>query len=162
MRDATAPAPVAIPGSPPARLTVASLDLRMPVVPVGVADDGTMDIPPRATDAGWYRFGPAPGAPGNTVIAAHVDSWVTGIGPFSRLRDVRTGASVVVESKDGATHRYRVVSVRKIPKDEAPVDQWFAREGDPRLVLVTCGGAWQPEIRHYADNVVVVAEPTGA
>jgi hypothetical protein len=40
-----------------------------------------------------------------------------------------------------------------------PLDALFQRTGPPRLVLLTCGGEFQPELRSYADNVVVVAEP---
>ena len=59
----------------------------MPVDPVGVQDDGDMQIPEDANRAGWYRFGPAPAdAQGATVLAAHVDSRLTGVGQFSRLR----------------------------------------------------------------------------
>ena len=159
VQDATAPA--AAPVRPPERLEIPSLDIDMAVLPVAVADDGTMAIPPKATDAGWYRFGSAPDDAGSTVLAAHVDSWVSGIGPFARLRHVRDGARVVVTTSDGVTHRYLVTSVEKVPKREAPVGDWFDRTGRSRLVLVTCGGAWQPKIRHYAENVVVTADPTG-
>jgi len=159
VRDATAPTPAH--GAAPVRLAIRSLDLDMAVVPVGVADDGTMQIPPDAYQAGWYRFGPTPAARGNTVLAAHVDSRLSGIGPFAQLRHLDAGASVVVTDAAGARHRYRVASVRKVPKRDAPVASWFARDGRPRLVLVTCGGAWQPKIGHYADNVVVIADPTG-
>jgi LPXTG-site transpeptidase (sortase) family protein len=159
VRDATAPARAD--QAPPVRLVVSSLDIDMDVVPVGVADDGTMAIPPDAYDAGWYRFGPEPGSPGNTVLAAHVDSRRSGLGPFARLRDVDEGARIAVTSAEGTTHEYRVTSIRKIPKKEAPVATWFTRDGKERLVLVTCGGAWQAEIGHYADNVVVTADPIG-
>ena len=57
----------------------------MAVDPVGVRDDGEMEIPEDADRAGWYQFGPAPADPaGATVIAAHVDSVQTGIGQFAR------------------------------------------------------------------------------
>ena len=91
--------------------------------------------------------------------AAHVDSRLTGIGPFSRLRDVPSGAPVAVTDADGTVHRYRVTDVESIDKDSAPLDVWFARSGPPRLVLVTCGGTWQEDVGHYSDNVVVTAEP---
>jgi LPXTG-site transpeptidase (sortase) family protein len=159
VRDATAPAQAS--KAAPVRLVVRSLDIDMDVVPVGVADDGTMAIPPDAHDAGWYRFGPAPGSAGHTVLAAHVDSRLSGIGPFARLRDVEKGVTVVVTDSARDDHRYRVTSVRRIPKDDAPVASWFAREGRERLVLVTCGGAWRADIGHYADNVVVTADPIG-
>ena len=41
------------------------------------------------------------------------------------------------------------------------MDRWFDRTGAPRLVLVTCGGAFRRDIGHYTDNVVVTAEPLG-
>lgn len=160
VQDATAPA--ADPAAPPVRLAVPSVDIDMTVVPVGVADDGGMELPPDATEVGWYRFGPAPGSgAGNALLAAHVDSRLSGIGPFARLRHVDVGARVVVTADDGTQLGYRVSSVEKIPKDRAPLDAWFGRSGDPRLVLVTCGGAWDAKIGHYADNVVVTADPIG-
>ncbi len=160
VRDATAPAPTPAPA--PVRLAVPSQDIDMAVVPVGVEDDGSMQIPADADEAGWYRYGPAPGDDeGNALLAAHVDSRQTGIGPFAALRDVEVGAEVRVTTADGTTHEYRVTRVEKIAKDQAPLDLWFARTGPPLLRLVTCGGAWHADVGHYADNVVVTAEPTG-
>ena len=78
----------------------------MAVDPVGVRDDGEMEIPEDADRAGWYRFGPAPADPaGATVVAAHVDSVQTGIGQFARLRDVAVGAAVTVTTADGGAAR---------------------------------------------------------
>lgn len=152
------PAPVQTPA--PTRVAVPDLAIDMPVDPVGVEDDGTMEIPEDADRAGWYRFGPAPADPaGATVVAAHVDSWTTGIGPFSRLRDVAVGARVEVTTADGTVHAYVVQDVAQVPKGDAPVEQWFDRAGSPRLVLVTCGGAFDREVGHYADNVAVTAVP---
>ena len=161
VRDATVPpAPRTVPA--PVRLEVPTVDLAMPVDPVGVDDAGAMALPPDAGRAGWFRFGPAPGsAAGTTVIAAHVDSRRSGIGPFAQLRRVRPGDPVEVVTDDGARHAYVVADVVKVPKEEAPLDAWFDRGGEPRLVLVTCGGAWRADIGHYADNVVVTAEPVG-
>ncbi|WP_307859647.1 class F sortase [Cellulomonas sp. zg-ZUI22] len=150
--------PVAAPA--PVRLVVPDLGLDMPIDAVGVAQDGTMEIPQDADRAGWYRFGPSPADPaGATVVAAHVDSWTTGIGPFSELRTVTPGARVEVTTADGAVHAYTVREVTQVPKQDAPVEQWFDREGSPRLVLVTCGGAFDREVGHYADNVAVTADP---
>jgi hypothetical protein len=35
----------------------------------------------------------------------------------------------------------------------------YSRTGAPRLVLVTCGGPFDPISRHYRDNVVLTAVP---
>jgi hypothetical protein len=162
VRDATLGAQQPTASPPPVRIVVPDVGIDMAVDPVGVRDDGEMEIPEDADRAGWYRFGPAPADPaGATVMAAHVDSVQTGIGQFAKLRDVAVGASVTVTGADGTAHEYRVVTVEKIPKDGAPVDQWFDRSGAPRLVLVTCGGTFRRDIGHYTDNVVVTAEPIG-
>ncbi|WP_426593608.1 class F sortase [Cellulomonas sp. McL0617] len=154
--------PVAPPSPRPVRLDVPDVAIGMPVDPVGVLDDGEMAIPEDANRAGWYEFGPTPSDPtGSTVVAGHVDSRQTGIGQFAKLRKLGVGASITVTTEDGVKHVYAVTSVEKIAKAGAPVSQWFDRSGAPRLVLVTCGGAWNRAIGHYSDNVVVTAEPIG-
>lgn len=148
------------PAPAPVRVVVPDLGLDMPVDAVGVEDDSTMEIPEDAGRAGWYRYGPAPATPeGATVVAAHVDSWTTGVGPFSRLKELAPGARVEVTTADGAVHAYVVRDVTQVPKGDAPVEQWFDRTGAPRLVLVTCGGAFDREVGHYADNVAVTSDP---
>ncbi|MBI9115829.1 class F sortase [Sanguibacter suaedae] len=152
-----APAPPA-----PAVLTVASVDISMDVVPVGVADDGTMAIPETALDAGWYQHGPAPASPaGTTVLAAHVDTRTEGLGPFARLVDVAVGADVTVVDGAGTVHRYTVSTVERVSKEEVPLADVFDRAGAQRLVLVTCGGNFDRSTGHYVDNVIVTAVPAG-
>jgi sortase (surface protein transpeptidase) len=124
-----------------------------------VDDAGAMELPEDTADAGWYRFGAAPGGPGTTVIAAHVDSLVRGLGAFARLRDVPVGASVTVTTADGTVRGYRVERVERTPKTEVPLDLLFDRGGPERLVLVTCGGEFNRSTGHYLDNVIVTALP---
>lgn len=149
---------------PPVRLTAAAQRIDLPIDPVGVAADGQMQIPPRADRGGWYQFGAAPGdATGTAVITAHVDSIATGsLGPFAHLKDLVVGDTVEVTLADQSVHRYAVSSVARVAKPEVPWNDIFTRDGAPRLVLVTCGGQWQRDVGHYSDNVVVIAEPTGA
>jgi hypothetical protein len=44
-------------------------------------------------------------------------------------------------------------------KTELPTDRIFAREGSPVVTLITCGGAFNPSVGSYEDNVVVYAVP---
>jgi hypothetical protein len=146
----------------PARLRVADRDIALDIVPVGVAEDGSMELPAAADVAGWYRYGPAPGsASGNAVLAAHVDSAVTGLGPLVGLRDVEEGSRLTVRTASGRTLVYSVTGVDQVPKTDAPLRAWFERDGPPQLVVITCGGAWDADIGHYSDNVVLTAEPVG-
>ncbi len=152
-------APSAVtPGVPPARLRLAGVDA--PLDPVGVDPAGAMALPEDVDRVGWYRFGPAPGAgEGTAVLAGHVDDAEQGLGALAPLREVEDGAEVQVTDASGAVTRWRVVSRELIEKRAVPLAALFQRTGPPRLVLLTCGGEFLPELRSYADNVVVVAEP---
>ncbi|WP_065570375.1 class F sortase [Microbacterium oleivorans] len=142
----------------PERLTIRSLDVDMPVEPVGVKDTGEMQIPERPSSAGWYRFGSAPAdGEGTTVIAAHVDDREYGIGPLAALRDARPGEIVAVTDADGTVTDYVTESVTYIPRAELPVDRLFTREGRRMLAVITCGGDFDQQTRTYSDNVVLIA-----
>ncbi len=150
-QDAAPPAPV--------RLEISTVGLDVPLDAVGVRSDGLMEIPDDGDRAGWYRFGPAPGSDqGAVVLAGHVDT-PEGEGAMAVLADVEPGDQVTVWRSDGSSVIYEVVSRRSIDKRELPVEQVFARDGPPRLTLVTCGGPWRFAAESYRDNVVVDAVP---
>ncbi|MGY1845188.1 class F sortase [Modestobacter sp. SYSU DS0875] len=157
-RDA---APGAAPEARPApvRLAVPALGVDTTVDPVGVEDDGQMTIPAEVDRVGWYRFGPVPGAAGSAVLAGHVDSREQGLGAMAPLREAEPGQQIEVTDAAGAVTRWQVTSRELVSKQEVPLAELFGRTGDPRLVLVTCGGPFLPELRSYRDNVVVVATP---
>ncbi|NQX12950.1 class F sortase [Microbacteriaceae bacterium VKM Ac-2855] len=145
---------------PPVGIRVAAIELDMSIEPVGVDDDGLMELPPDTAVAGWYRFGPGPRAvAGSTVVAAHVDSNAYGLGPFARLRELVAGTDIEVTTADGSIVRYAVSSVTTTVKGEVPLDTVFDRSGPARLTLVTCGGDFDYDTRHYLSNVIVEAVP---
>lgn len=151
-------------GAPaPARLVIRDLGVDATITGVGVQPDGAMVIPAAPTSVGWYRYGSAPGDPeGNTVIAGHVATREDGAGALAPLRGAKPGMRVTVTTADGTTHRYEVVGRELVVKKALPVEEIFAREGKPLLVLITCGGEYLPELRSHRDNVVVTAVPVTA
>ncbi|WP_407317701.1 sortase [Isoptericola halotolerans] len=143
-------------GAAPARLRVRGL-LDVPVRPVGVDPDGSMELPARGDVAGWYRFGPSPADDAGTVVlASHVDT-IDGVGAFAGLTAVTPGDVVVVTDEDGARHRYTVSGVERFAKEVVPLDEIFDRTGERQLALITCGGRWDARAGHYEDNLVVTA-----
>jgi len=145
---------------PPVSVSVPSAGVEVPVVPVAVDSGGFMELPVDPAVAGWYRYGSGPSSPeGNTVISAHVDAPDYPIGPFSRLRDLAAGDVVQVTDGAGATHAYSVTDVVYHRKTELPVAELFSRTGAPALVLITCGGEYDPSVGRYEENVVVTATP---
>jgi sortase (surface protein transpeptidase) len=128
-----------------------------PIRPVGIEPSGELEIPDE-TEIGWYRLGSSPGRPGATVLAAHV-SWNRSLGPFARLAVAKPGDPVELTLADGSVRRYRIVELAQYPKGALPTDRIFSTIGDERLVLITCGGSFNPSIRRYLDNIVAYAEP---
>lgn len=128
-----------------------------PVVDVGVEENGDMEIP-GAKDVGWYRFNPTPGEPGSSVLAAHI-SYNGTPGVFRYLADVEIGERVVVAFDDGTTSEFEIVELAQYDKEELPDDRVFAKDGDPVLTLITCGGDFNRSLRSYEDNVVAYAVP---
>jgi hypothetical protein len=152
--DGPAPEPV---GIEPQRLSLPTLGVDAEVVPVGLEDDGGMEVPADVTQVGWYAPGVEVGAAGTAVLAGHVDSRVQGPGALFDLRRLEPGDAVAV-SGDGETTEWRVTGRTRYAKDELPLDEIFRWDGEPRLVLITCGGDFVAEDGHYRDNVVVYAE----
>jgi len=142
----------------PRSLRVDSAGVRdRPIRPVGIEPSGELEIPDE-TEIGWYRLGSSPGRPGATVLAAHV-SWNRSLGPFARLAAAKPGDPVELTLADGSLRRYRIVELAQYPKGALPADRIFSAGGDERLVLITCGGSFNPSIRRYLDNIVAYAVP---
>lgn len=142
----------------PQALRIPSLGVDMAVVPVGIAEGDQMELPEDPAIAGWYRFGPdAASTAGNLVLAAHVDSVDYPIGPLAGLRDVAAGETIAVAAADGADRGYVIESVTFYEKSALPTDEIFRRDGDPALIVITCGGPFDSSTGHYRDNVVAVA-----
>jgi hypothetical protein len=144
----------------PTDVRIPSLGIRAQVAQVAIdIRHGALGLPSDIQRAGWWQDGAVPGGrSGATLIAGHVDSVHAGTGPFFKLRLARTGDRVQVATEGGSTYTYRVVSVRTYLKRALPTSV-YSRTGAPRLVLVTCGGPFDPVSRHYRDNVVLTAVP---
>jgi hypothetical protein len=131
-----------------------------PVVPVGLHPDGALVIPDDVHTVGWWTGGSKAGeAFGSVVVAGHVDSATQGIGVFAALRHLTPGQLVEL---DGGGHelRYRIATATQIPQAEISSRAGiFSVDGEPRLVLVTCGGPFDRQRHRYQDNLVVVAMP---
>ena len=143
----------------PARLILPALGVDAAVVPVGVGPGGALTIPDNARVIGWWSGGAAPGSPVGTVLmAGHVDSAQTGLGALARLSQAPVGARLTVRGT-GSEMTYVVRARRRYLKQDLPWRTIFAQGELPRLVLVTCGGAFDSSTLHYTDNVVVIATP---
>ena len=92
------------------------------------------------------------------MLAAHV-SWHDTAGPFNRLGRAEIGERLEVDTGEGTTRVYQVVERTMYPKDELPQWRIWRTTGPETLVLITCGGDYNPNIRRYRHNIVVYAVP---
>ena len=145
-------------GSAPTSISIPSLEVTTaPILPVGLEANGEMEVP-GAAEVGWYRFGVGvDGGEGSAVLAAHI-AFNGRDGVFRNLADLKVGADIIVERDSGAV-AYRVTELVQYGKFDLPIDELFREDGDERLVLITCGGSFNSNLRTYDDNVVAIATP---
>jgi hypothetical protein len=117
--------------------------------------DHELVIPGDVHDVGeWGRKVNA----GTTILAGHVN-WVgQGLGALGGLANIPPGATVYLSNRAGVVSVWSVVSLRAVSKLDLP-ETLFASGGARRLVLVTCGGAFDAATHQYADNVLATAVP---
>ena len=143
--------------SVPVRLQVPSIEVDTPVMRLGLASDGTVEVPPIAADdkAGWYEHSPTPGQVGPSVILGHVTVGSYGDGVFHHLSRLRRGDRIVARLENGKAAEFAVTDVRTVAQAEFPTKEVYGNVGSPELRLITCGGPRTGD--GYRDSVIVFA-----
>ncbi|WP_375484066.1 class F sortase [uncultured Jatrophihabitans sp.] len=143
----------------PVLLRIPALGLTAPVERV-VTSGGVLGVPDDVGHVGWWVGSALPGSPaGATVIDGHVDSAVEGDGALFRVGDLRVKQRVTLTTENGRQVGYRVFARRVYSKTRALPTTLFDTVGAPRLVLITCGGPFDPAAHSYRDNIAVFARP---
>ncbi|MGW1159642.1 class F sortase [Streptomyces sp. NPDC002519] len=143
--------------SVPVRLRIPAIEVDTPVMRLGLAPDGTVQVPPvTAHDrAGWYRHSPTPGQVGPSVILGHVTVGAYGDGVFRRLARLRRGDRIETRLENGTVAVFAVRGVRVVAKADFPTGDVYGDVRRPELRLITCGGPRTGD--GYLDNVIVFA-----
>jgi Sortase domain len=148
-----------LPRAMPTRIEIPAIRVDAPIAPLGLDEDGGVQVPPLSRPAltGWYQPGPAPGQRGGAVILGHVDTRRNGPAVFYRLKQLRPGNWITVRRSDGGTARFQVDSVERFPRGEFPTARVYGPLDYPGLRLVTCGGQFDYQRHEYEDNLMVFA-----
>lgn len=159
------------PRRPPSRLRV-PVALQIPdlgvdsnVAITSMDENRSVLVPEDVLLTGWYDGSRRLGArQGSTVLVGHRDSASQGSGALAAIDQIPIGARVTVTGADGSRYAYAVETVELIDKANLPVEspRIFTRAGPHRLVLITCGGAFDAAAGSYLSNVVVTAIPVSS
>jgi hypothetical protein len=144
----------------PAFVRIVSIGATSALTPLGLHDDGTLEVPVDFAVAGWYSLGPRPGQKGAAVIAGHLDSY-NGPAVFAKLPEVRPGDEIEVTRKDGSLVRFMVTRTDIYPKDRFPSMAVYGPTDGPELRVITCGGSFDRSRGSYRDNIVLYATMIG-
>jgi sortase (surface protein transpeptidase) len=150
--QATAPQTAARPVS----LSIPLIRVNTHLITLGLTRDGSLQVPPTTSVAGWFTGSPPPGATGSAIIAGHINSHL-GPGVFVRLDELRPGNRIYVRRSDQSTVTFRVTAVHRYLKDHFPTQTVYGPTPDAELRLITCGGTFDPATGHYLSNIVVYA-----
>jgi hypothetical protein len=148
-----------IPTSPPAQLLIPALNVHRAVEPVGTNRYGMMDLPVNGWNAGWYRGGPIPGAPGDAVIEGHA-GYPDQPMMFGKLATLKHGDKVFVVLGDGSRRLFLISSMATVAGGVAPPGM-AEPYGPPRLTLITCTGHFDAANHYYSQRLVVEATYAG-
>lgn len=152
----TAPTPAVNAVGDPVTLGIPSQNVQAPVDVIW-ATQGNLLPPTDPSRVGWWRASALPGtATGTTVLVGHVDSAQFGPGALFTATKLLSGDTLTIRSA-AATIAYRVTARRTLDKTLGLPTSLFASDGPSTLVVITCGGPFNTETRHYRDNVIITA-----
>ena len=141
--------------------------------------DRTLFVPPDPADVAWASEDARPGADhGTAILVSHVNFVVNGRtvpGAFADLAEygrTAVGKELSLRLAGGRTLRYRIVAAHEYRKDELAAHPSLrgvlydqsraygpADHPSGRLLLVSCGGPFDPVSGNYEDNVFLYALP---
>ena len=165
-----------------------NIPIRTPAHPQGVRakvtrhalnPDGTLFVPADPQTVSWAREDAPPGAShGTTILTSHINYVIGGHLVIGALSDLAwyaqhaIGRQFTLRLRDGRVFTYRIVAGREYSKEQlarnpglraALYDQSkvYGPAGHPsgRLLLVSCGGAFDAYTGEYEDNVFLYALP---
>ncbi|WP_328944767.1 class F sortase [Streptomyces sp. NBC_00250] len=150
-----------LPPSAPVRLRIPETDVDTPMMRLGLAPDGSLDVPPAGNRnmAGWYENGTPPGAKGTAIVAGHVDN-ADGPAVFYTLGALKKGHRIEVDRQDGRTAVFTVDAVEVYENKEFPDRKVYGEAGRAEIRVITCGGGFSKK-NGYQGNVVAYGHLIG-
>jgi sortase (surface protein transpeptidase) len=138
-------------------LKIPQIGVDAPIISININAVGEIEPPNGPDIIGWYSLSPPPGAPGNCVLAGHVD-WKTQTAVLWDLRKLKAGDTIIISNSEKGDTRYVVEWAKTYKFDEAPIDTIFASLYEPALTIITCAGEFDSATHNYSQRLVVRAK----
>ncbi|MEU9298361.1 class F sortase [Streptomyces sp. NPDC048266] len=150
-----------LPPSAPVRLRIPETDVDTPMMRLGLAADGSLEVPPAGNRnmAGWYGGGTTPGAEGTAIVAGHVDN-AEGPAVFYTLGALKKGHRIEVDRQDGRTAVFTVDAVEVYENEDFPDRKVYDEANRAEIRVITCGGGFSKK-NGYRGNVVAFGHLIG-
>ncbi|HYF05793.1 MAG TPA: class F sortase [Patescibacteria group bacterium] len=145
-------------GPDPVSLSIPTLQLAAPFVPLGLTADKKLEVPGKPEQVGWYIHRAKPGDIGPAVVVGHLDTQAGKPAVFAKLHQVKPGDAIMVARSDGSEAVFEVESVQEYTQDTFPTEQVYGPINYAGLRLVTCSGVYNKDLRHYSHNLIVFAK----
>ncbi|GAB3656558.1 class F sortase [Actinocorallia lasiicapitis] len=144
--------------SGPRRLRIPSASVNAKIGEIGENPDGGIAVPDasRAKEAAWFRSSPSPGSRGSSIIVGHYDDDKGGA-VFYNAHKIKKNDKIYVDRADGTTATFAVDALEQVNKALFPTRRVYGRVNYAGLRLITCGGRFNEDRRHFADNVIIYA-----
>jgi sortase (surface protein transpeptidase) len=147
----------------PLELQIPALNVKAPMLGVGLTAENVMDAPRGPVDdpvwhtAFWYRGTSLPGSSGTATIAGHVDDLLGRPEIFANLQDLKPGDLIIIHVKDAnvdirfKVDRMNVYSIKESSNPSVLAQIYGAGpvagtgplpslDGSAHLTLITCAG----------------------
>jgi sortase (surface protein transpeptidase) len=156
-----APPPTQAVGAIPIAIVIPSAEVDA-VVEQRRVIDGVMQDPTGPWVVSWYKDTPRLGAPGNTLMAGHVDYWGVGPSVFAKVDLLEAGDLITIRGDNGKVYTYKVKWVRLFDANDAPMEELVGATSRRALTLITCGGKFDPAAGVYLERIIVRANYVGS
>jgi sortase (surface protein transpeptidase) len=141
----------------PLALSIPSLGINeVPITPLTI-NEGTLEVPDQAYQAGWYKDSPAPGELGPAIVVGHYD-WEDGPALFINLHAIQIGQFIHIIRDDQTEVKFVVSDVKQYDRKYIPAEQTYGNSDYAGLRLMTCAGYFDKDLNSYSDNIIVYAQ----
>lgn len=143
----------------PARLTIETVGVNAPIIPVGLTKDGDMDAPNNVTDIGWYNQSAKAGE-GRYSILLDGHHGVNERAVFEHLKKVKVGETILLTTDKGTVLTFEIREIETTPYQEVDMKRALMpyKKGGQSMTIITCEGEYSQTKKTYDNRTVVYAE----